>query len=297
MDGHTRILTLKNGYHVWTRQVGTGSIPVLILHGGPGATHEYLEALADHLPLDRVRLYFYDQLGSFHSDQPADPALWHIERFRDEVNEVRAALGLERFILFGQSWGGMLAIEYALLYPEQLMGVVISNMVASVASYVRHLNELRAALPAAMQEEMAEYEAHENFTHPRYLEIMDVLYRRHLCRLEEWPAGVTRSLLRINMDVYGTMQGPNEFFVTGTFKDWDRWEDLPSIIVPTLLMVGAYDTMDPADVLEMGQRIPGAETVVCPNGSHIAMWDDPAHYFPPLEAFFDRAAEMEKTNR
>ncbi len=293
MDGQTRIITLKNGYHVWTRQVGTGAIPVLLLHGGPGATHEYMEALAEYLPLDRVRLYFYDQLGSYHSDQPTDAGLWTIERFRDEVNEVRQVLGLERFILFGQSWGGLLAIEYALHYPEQLMGVVISNMVASIQAYVRHLNALRAELPVSMQEEMTEYEAAEQFTHPRYLEIMDVLYRRHLCRLDAWPAAVSRSLARINMDVYGTMQGPNEFLVTGTFKDWDRWDDLASIQVPALLMVGAHDTMDPADVIEMGRRIPGSETVVCPDGSHIAMWDDPGHYFPPLEAFIIRRAEAE----
>lgn len=146
VQGHTRIIALKNGYHVWTRRVGSGAIPILVLHGGPGATHEYLEPLADHLPLEQVCLYFYDQLGSYHSDQPADLSLWTIERFREEVHEVREALGLTRFMLLGQSWGGLLAIEYALKYPESLMGVVISNMVASVRSYGAYLNQLRGPL-------------------------------------------------------------------------------------------------------------------------------------------------------
>ncbi len=291
MDGHTRILTLANGYHVWTRQVGHGPTPVLLLHGGPGATHEYLENLAQYLPLDECTLYYYDQLGSFHSDQPHDPDLWNVERFLGEVNEVRQLLGLDRFVLYGQSWGGMLAQEYALHYPEQLQGVVISNMVASIRDYVRHLTALRQQLDPALQDEMAQYELAQNYFHPRYLEIMDVLYRRHLCRLPDWPAAVTRSFARMAYDVYGSMQGPNEFVVTGTFKDWDRWEDLHRISVPTLLLVGAHDTMDPASVEEMGRRIPDAETVVCPNGSHLAMWDDPDHYFPPLIRFLRRTGQ------
>ena len=291
MDGHTRILTLQNGYHVWTRQVGRGPTPVLLLHGGPGATHEYLENLADYIPLDEFTLYYYDQLGSFHSDQPDDFGLWTVERFRNEVNEVRQSLGLERFILYGQSWGGMLAQEYALCYPEQLQGVVISNMVASIQDYVRYLSVLRQQLPPALQEEMAAFERAEDYFNPRYLEIMDLLYRRHLCRLSEWPAAVNRSLARMAYDVYGTMQGPNEFLVTGTFKNWDRWEDLHRIQVPTLLLVGAHDTMDPESVKDMGRRIPNAETVVCPSGSHLAMWDDPDHYFPPLIRFLRRVGQ------
>lgn len=291
MNGQTRILTLDNGYHVWTHQVGHGPTPVLLLHGGPGTTHEYLENLAAYLPRDEFTLFFYDQLGSFHSDQPVDATLWTVERFRGEVDEVRRQLGLERFVLYGQSWGGLLAIEYALQYPEHLKGLVISNMVASIPDYVRYLHLLREQLDPAVQEEMASFEAHEDYFNPRYLELMDILYRRHLCRLKEWPDAVTRSFERIAYDVYGTMQGPNEFVVTGTFKDWDRWEDLHRIQRPTLLLVGAHDTMDPASVEEMGRRIPEAETVVCPDGSHLALWDDPDHYFPPLLAFLRRVGQ------
>lgn len=285
MEGHTRIVTLESGYHVWTRQVGWGSIPVLLLHGGPGATHEYLEILTQYLKPDEFSLFFYDQLGSYHSDQPHDPSLWTIERFRSEVNEVRRALGLDRFILYGQSWGGMLATEYALTFPEQLQGVVISNMVASISDYVRRLTLLRQQMDPALQSQMLEFEARADYFNPRYVEIMDVLYRRHLCRLKEWPPAVTRSFERIAQEVYGSMQGPNEFVVTGTFKDWDRWDDLHRIRVPALLLVGAHDTMDPESVRDMGRRIPNAETVVCPDGSHLAMWDDPDHYFPPLLRF------------
>lgn len=287
LDGHSRIVPVDHGYHVWTRQVGYGPLSILTLHGGPGATHEYLEVLTDYLPPDQYTIYFYDQLGSFHSDQPSDPGLWTIERFRDEVDTVRKALGLDHFVLFGQSWGGMLAIEYALQYPEQLQGVIISNMVASVSDYVRHLNILRRQLPRSLQEEMDQFESAEDYTHPRYVEIMDTLYARHLCRLPEWPPAITRSFQRMAMDVYGSMQGPNEFVVTGTFKNWDRWKDLHRISVPALLLVGAHDTMDPASVQEMGRLIPQATSVVCPNGSHLAMWDDPSHYFPALRQFLE----------
>jgi proline iminopeptidase len=286
LNGHSHIITISHGHHLWTRQVGTGPTPILTLHGGPGATHEYLEVLTAELPLDQYTLFFYDQLGSYYSDQPDDLNLWQVERFRDEVDEVRQALGLSRFVLFGQSWGGMLAIEYALAYPQHLSGLVISNMTYSIPDYVRYFNQLRQQLAPALQEEMARFESCADYFHPRYLEIMDILYGRHLCRLPKpWPAAVERSLSRINLDVYGTMQGPNEFVVTGRFQHWDRWDDLTQIDRQTLLLVGAHDTMDPASIRAMAARMPHAQAVVCPEGSHLAMWDDPAHYFPPLRAF------------
>ncbi|MHB1955281.1 MAG: proline iminopeptidase-family hydrolase [Sulfobacillus sp.] len=285
MEGRSKLIELQNGYRVWTRQVGTGEMPILLLHGGPGANHEYLECLKDHIPLDRFRLYFYDQLGSYFSDQPDDETLWTVQRFCDEVDEVRQALGVEQMILFGQSWGGMLAIEYALKYGPHLKGLVISNMVASIQSYVKHLNLLRSCLPQSAQDEMAFYETTQEYTHPRYLAIMDGLYKEHLCRLDPWPMAVVRSFEHLNPEVYETMQGPNEFFVTGTFKDWDRWGDLDKIAIPSLLIGGRHDTMNPDDVLHMAHRMPDAQAVICPLGSHMAMWDDPEHYYPPLLDF------------
>lgn len=292
-SGRSRILEVPGGHHVWTRRVGDGPLQMLTLHGGPGSTHEYLEVLERHLDPDRggpaVAFYYYDQLGSYYADQPEDLSLWTVERFREEVEAVRKALGLDRFVLYGQSWGGMLAIEYALAYQDHLAGLVISNMTASMASYVAHLKTLRAALPAEVERRLVEFESRDDYFNPIYEELLvSNLYTRHLCRLDPWPDAVVRGLQRISMPVYTTMQGPNEFVVTGNFAGWDRWDRLSEIEVPTLLLVGRHDTMDPADIEEMGRRMPRAEVAVLENGSHLAMWDDEDAYFEALEGFLMR---------
>lgn len=286
VSAESRIIDLSGGYHVWTRRVGTGDVKVLLLHGGPGSSHEYLENFENHLPPAGVELYFYDQLGSFGSDQPDDKSLWSVDRFREEVEEVRKALSLDDFFLVGQSWGGMLGIEYALQYQRHLRGLVISNMTASIGSYLRYLHVLRNLLPAELVRTMESYEAKGDFSHPEYEEIVfGNLYRQHLCRLDPWPDAVVRGLSHINPQVYNTMQGPNEFVVTGNFKNWDRWDDLKKISVPTLLLGGRHDTMDPDDIVEMGRRIEGSRVAILENGSHLAMWDDEKAYFGHLLAF------------
>ena len=292
-EGSSRILEIPGGYHVWTRKMGEGPVKMLTLHGGPGANHEYLEVLEQHMDPSRggpaVEFYYYDQLGSYYADQPDDPSLWNVARFRDEVEAVRTALGLDRFILYGQSWGGMLAIEYALQYQEHLAGLVISNMTASIRSYVDHLQKLRQKLPADIQRRLAEFEAREDYFNPAYEELLvSSLYNQHLCRLDPWPEAVVRGFERIAMPVYMTMQGPNEFVVTGNFAGWDRWDRLSEIRVPTLLLVGRHDTMDPADIEEMGRRMPAGSVAILEQGSHLAMWDDEAAYFRALEDFLRR---------
>ncbi|MFS0576668.1 proline iminopeptidase-family hydrolase [Sporosarcina sp. 179-K 3D1 HS] len=286
MTGRTKIIPITGGYHVWTRKVGDSPIKILLLHGGPGSTHEYLESFQDYLPDAGIEIYFYDQLGSYHSDQPDDPSLWTIERFREEVEEVRLALGLEQFYLFGSSWGGFLAIEYALKYQKHLKGLIISNMTASIPSYVKKINELRNALPVEIIKKLEKYENEEDYQNPEYEELLhEHLYSKHICRLDPWPDSVVRGLSHINPQVYNTMQGPNEFVVTGTFKDWDRWDDLHRITVPTLLLGAKYDTMAVEDKEEMGRRIPNSRVAICPNGSHLAMWDDADNYFDYIKDF------------
>ncbi|MGC8488732.1 MAG: proline iminopeptidase-family hydrolase [Clostridia bacterium] len=292
-EGSSRILEIPGGYHVWTRKMGEGPVKMLTLHGGPGANHEYLEVMEQHLDPSRggpaVEFYYYDQLGSYYADQPDDPSLWNVARFRDEVEAVRTALGLDRFILYGQSWGGMLAIEYALQYQEHLAGLVISNMTASIRSYVDHLQKLRQKLPAAIQRRLTGFENRKDYFNPEYQELLvSSLYNQHLCRLDPWPEAVVRGFERIAMPVYMTMQGPNEFVVTGNFAAWDRWDRLSEIRVPTLLLVGRHDTMDPADIEEMGRRMPAATVAILEQGSHLAMWDDEAAYFRVLEDFLRR---------
>lgn len=284
----SRIITLKSGHHVWTRRVGDspdGRPPVLLLHGGPGCTHECFECFESHLPQAGYTFYYYDQLGSYFSDQPEDRSLWNVERFREEVEEVRQALGLANFYLYGQSWGGMLAMEYALKYQDRLKAVVISNMTASIPSYVKHINELRERMPADVVAMMRRCEAEERFDDPEYQKNLTELYNRHLCRVVPWPEPLARMFTHMADAVYNTMQGNNEFVVTGNFAKWDRWADIHQIRVPALLLVGRHDTMRVSDIEEMGRRIPRARVAVCESGSHCAMWDDEEAYFAHLLAF------------
>src|SRR5712692_2817126 len=207
-----RLIPVDGKYNVWTKRVGSGRINMLTLHGGPGVTHEYFECFEDFLPQQGIEFYYYDQLGSAYSDQPDDPSLWTVERFREEVEQVRAALGLENFYLYGQSWGGLLAIEYALKYQRHLKGLIISNMAASWASYVDYINELRRKLPPHVIQVLENYEAKGEYEAPEYQEVLlKELYAKHICRLDPWPDPVERTFRHLNPKVYNTMQGPSEF--------------------------------------------------------------------------------------
>ncbi|HEY7573941.1 MAG TPA: proline iminopeptidase-family hydrolase, partial [Thermoanaerobaculia bacterium] len=244
-----RLIPVDGKYRVWTKKVGSGKIKLLTLHGGPGGTHEYFECFEDFLPQRGIEFYYYDQLGSDYSDQPQDPSLWTIERFREEVEQVRRGLGLEQFYLLGHSWGGMLGIEYVLKYPQHVKGFVLSNMSASIQSYVEYVGKLRAALPKEVLAVLELYEAKGDYEAPEYQEAMfGYVYSRHLCRLDPWPDPVQRLFKHLAKPVYNTMQGPNEFVVTGTLKGWDRWKDLPKISVPTLVVGARYDEMSLEDI-------------------------------------------------
>ena len=287
VDNGVRMVPVMGGkYHVWTQRIGSGAVKVLLLHGGPGASHDYLVNFADHLPQAGYELYFYDQLGSWHSDQPDDPSLWTVDRFREEVEEVRRDLGLDDFVLVGHSWGGMLAIEYALKYQQHLRGLVISDMVASIPRYVAGVNRLLQEMPADQRAILEKYEAGGDYDNPEYQEVLfGQLYAQHICRLDPWPKPLQDAFDHLNTQVYNTMQGPSEFTVTGNFKDWDRMDDLAKITVPTLLIVGRYDTMQVPDIEEMNRRLSDSRMVVCENGSHMCNWDDEDAYFSGLLKF------------
>ena len=282
-----RMIPVVGGkYRVWTKRIGRGETKVLALHGGPGFTHEYLESLEDFLPGAGYELYYYDQLGCGNSDHPDDDSLWTVARYRREVEEVRAGLGLTDFVLYGHSWGGMLAQEYALIHGRHLKAVVISDMTASIESYVAHINQLRKKLPAEVRAVMDRYEAKGEYGAPEYQEVlMDQVYRRHICRLDPWPEPMMRSFAHANEKIYNLMQGPSEFTVTGNFKNWNRWADLHKINVPTLLIVGRYDTMSRDDIERMGRLIPRSRVTVCDNGSHCCHFDDQETYFKHLLGF------------
>jgi proline iminopeptidase len=282
-----RMIPVVGGrYRVWTKRIGRGGTKVLALHGGPGFDHQDLESLEDFIPGAGYELYYYDQLGCGNSDRPDDDALWTVDRYRKEVEEVRAGLGLTDFVLYGHSWGGMLAQEYAITHQKHLKAVVISDMTASIKSYVTHINELRKALPAEIRAVMDKYEAKGEYDAPEYQKvIMEQLYRRHICRLDPWPEPLNMSFTNVNEKIYNLMQGPSEFTVTGNFKNWDRWGDLHKIGAPTLLIVGKYGTMSEQDIRKMGRLIPKSRVAVCENGSHCCHFDDQAAYFKHLLRF------------
>jgi proline iminopeptidase len=284
--GGVKMVPVDGKYSVWTKKVGNYATKMLTLHGGPGVTHEYFECFEDFLPQEGIEFYYYDQLGSAYSDQPKDKSLWNVDRFRDEVEQVRVALGLRNYYLFGQSWGGMLGIEYALKYENHLKALIISNMTASIYSYVRYVNELRQKFPRKVVEIWEKYEAAGRYNAPEYEEAMfKNFYMKHLCTTNPWPEPFARAFKHLNTDVYNTMQGPNEFVVTGNYKQWNRWNDLKNIRIPTLLIVGRKDTMSVEDIQKMGRLIPNSRVVVCENGSHICMYDDQQTYFSELIRF------------
>ena len=286
------ISTPDGEFRVWTQRVGDNpDVKVLLLHGGPGATHEYLANFAEHLPAAGFEIYFYDQLGSGRSDHPDEPDLWELDRFVDEVEQVRRALGLDRsnLVLFGQSWGGILAMEYALHHQEHLKGLVVSNMMSSCPAYNAYANEV--LMPAMDQSVLAEikgFEARDATGDPRYGELlMEHHYVHHVLRRPagEWPEPVTRSFADINPQIYVSMQGPSELGLSGKLSDWDRTDDLVRIDVPTLVIGARHDTMDPAFMRMMAGRFPKGRYLECPDGSHLAMWDDTNTYFDGLIAF------------
>jgi proline iminopeptidase len=273
-------------YKVWTKKLGSGRVKVLLLHGGPGFSHEYLEALESFLPQAGIEMYYYDQLGCNNSDQPDDTSLWTLARYTEEVEEVRRALGLEHFVLYGHSWGGILALEYALTYPRHLRGLVISNMTAGTQAYLKRTAALKLQLPPDSLARLRALEATANYDAPEYQRIMmEELYPQMLCRTKPWPEPVSRAFRHVNEKIYNFMQGKSEFLVTGNLKDWERWDRLPEIKVKALTMGAQYDEMDPEDLKKMATLVPNASYAFCPNGSHLCLWDDQEIYFKHLLTF------------
>jgi proline iminopeptidase len=286
--------TAYGRYKVWTKRIGNNPrLRMLLLHGGPGATHEYLEACDSFLPAAGVEYYYYDQLGSAWSDQPDEPSLWELDRFVDEVEQVRRALGLgkDNFVLYGQSWGGILAIEYALRHQEHLRALVISNMMADVPAYNRYAEEV--LMPEMDQAKLADIKAMEasgDTENPRYMELLvEQHYIHHVLRMpvEDWPNPVQRAFAAINPAIYVSMQGPSELGISADAKlaKWSRFDDLAGITVPTLVIGARYDTMDPAYMERMAERLPAGRHLHCPEGSHLAMYDDQQTYYAGLVDF------------
>jgi len=281
------ITTPKGTFNVWTKRFGNNpKTKILLLNGGPGATHEYFECLESFLPQEGIEFIYYDQLGCGNSDNPRDTSMWSLPRYVEEVEQVRKALNLNKdnFYLLGHSWGGILAAEYAFKYQQNLKGLIISNMMMSCPAYGRYADEVLAKqLKPEVLAEIRQIEAKKDFANPRYMGLLEPnFYAQHLCRIVPNPEPVTRAMSKINQSLYVTMQGPSEFGISGKLVNWDRITDLPKLTIPVLSIGGSYDTMDPAHMAWIATQVKNGNSLICPNGSHMAMYDDQQVYMAGL---------------
>jgi proline-specific peptidase len=274
------------GGRVWYRSVGEGGTPLLCLHGGPGFTHHYLEAM--EALADRRRVIFYDQLGCGNADRPDDPSLWTVDRFVEELAQVRAALGLRELHLFGSSWGGMLAMQYVLDRSPELRSLILCGSPASMIRWAADCAELLAAQPAEVRQVIQEHEDAGFTACPEYQSAILGFYRAHVCRLTPWPAGLERSFAEAGYQVYNTMNGPSEFTVTGTLKTWDVMDRLGEIRVPALLVGGRYDECRPAHLEEMHRRIAGSQLAIIEDASHLCFAEQPQAFTRLVNTFLAR---------
>lgn len=281
-------------FKVWTKTVGNNpKIKVLLLHGGPGLTHECFESFDGYFPQESIEYIYYDQLGSYYSDQPNDNRLWTNERFVEEVEQVRKALKLDNtnFYLLGQSWGGILAMEYALKYQKNLKGLIISNMMASAPAYNKYAEQvLGPQLDPKVFNQIKEFEKNKDYANPKYMDLlMNFYYTEHILRfpVAQWPESINRAFKHLNPNVYVYMQGPSEFGITGSasLKDWDITSKLKTLTVPTLAIGSKYDTMDPEHMKWISKEVKNGRFLFCPNGSHLSQYDDQKHYFPGIIQF------------
>ena len=289
------IETPKGKFNVWTKRFGNNpKIKLLLLNGGPGATHEYFECFENFLPAEGIEIIYYDQLGCGNSENPNDVALWDLGRYVEEVEQVRKALNLDatNFYLLGHSWGGILAMEYALKYQHNMKGLIISNMMSSCPEYGKYAYEVLAKqMDPKILAELNQIEATKDFSNPRYMELLiPNFYEKHILRFpaKDWPEPVNRSMGKLNQSLYVTMQGPSEFGISGKLEQWDRKADLKNIAIPTLVIGAKYDTMDPKHMEEMSKLVQNGTFLFCPKGSHMDFYDDQKVYFDGLIPFLKK---------
>ena len=277
------IETPAGTYNVWTKKVGDHpTVKVLLLHGGPAMTTEYMECFGDYLPQEGYEMYYYHQLGSYLSDQPDRDELWTVERFVEEVEQVRLALGLtkENGYLVGNSWGTILGLQYALKYQDNIKALIAGNMQGSFPEYAAYNAHLRSKMPASLIERLIAFEDAADYRNEDYLKIVvDAYYRKHICRMEPFPDGFERAMAHVNGEIYELMQGPSEFMPGGRLANWDVTDELKNIHIPTLMIGATYDSMDPKAIEKMANLVQNGRYLHCPDGSHLAMWDDPEPFF------------------
>lgn len=282
-EGYVKV----EGGRVWYRIVGAGrGIPLLTLHGGPGAPHDYLQPL-EGLARERP-VIFYDQLGCGRSDRPASKSLWKVARFVRELAEVRRALRLERVHILGQSWGTMLATDYMLTRPAGVASVIFADPAISIPRWIADANRLRRNLPKEVQATLRRHEKDGDTSCIEYEAASFEFYRRHVCRLHPWPRPLHEMLRRIGNEVYNAMWGPNEFVATGTLKDYDRSARLAEIAVPALFICGRYDEATPESTAFYARKMARAEMVVFEKSAHMPHLEETPKYLRVVRDFLRR---------
>jgi proline iminopeptidase len=288
------IETPKGKFKVWTKRYGNNpKIKLLLLNGGPGMSHEYFECMESFLPKEGIEFIYYDQLGTGFSDNPNDTTMWDLPRYVEEVEQVRVALHLNKdnFYLLGHSWGGILGMQYALKYQQNMKGLIVSNMMASCPKYGEYSKVLEKQMNPEVLKTIKELEAKKDYANPKYMELlMANFYNQHILRkpVNKWPEPVTRSMGRLNQSLYITMQGPSELGISGKLTNWDVSKELKNITIPTLVVGAKYDTMDPDYMKWMATQFPKGNYLYCANGSHMSLYDDQHTYMNGLIDFLKK---------
>jgi L-proline amide hydrolase len=284
--------------NTWYRVVGdlkSGKTPIMVLHGGPGAGHNYCEPIADLIAQTGRAAVLYDQIGCGNSTHlpNAPKEFWTPELFMKELVLLTKHLGIsDNYAIVGQSWGGMLGMQFAITQPAGLKAIVIADSPASMEVWVSEANKLRKQLPPEVEATLLKHEAAETTEDPEYVAAVDVFYARHLCRIPQ-PPSVVASFEQMSADptVYHTMNGPSEFHVIGSLKTWDIRKDLGKISIPTLLVSGQYDEATPAMVEEINKLIPGSKWELFPESSHMPHVEEPARFKRIVSEFLDSATK------
>lgn len=296
-NGGVKMITIetpKGKFNVWTKRIGNNpKMKLLLLNGGPGMSHEYFECMESFLPAEGIEFIYYDQLGTGFSDNPNDTAMWDLPRYVEEVEQVRKALHLDKnnFYLLGHSWGGILGMQYALKYQDNLKGLIVSNMMASCPKYGEYSKVLEKQMNPDVLKVIKDLESKKDYTNPKYMELlMENFYNQHILRqpVKNWPEPVNRSSARINSSLYITMQGPSELGISGKLTNWDVSKQLPNITIPTLVVGAKYDTMDPEYMKWMATQFKNGSYLYCANGSHMSLYDDQETYFKGLIDFIKK---------
>jgi proline iminopeptidase len=297
-SGNVKMIAIQSmgkQFKVWTKRVGNNpKVKILLLNGGPGGTHEYFQCFENFLPQEGIEFIYYDQLGCGNSDNPDDTAYWDLNRFVEEVEQVRTALNIDKnnFYLLGHSWGGILAMQYALKYQSNLKGLVISNMMSSCPDYDKYAeNVLSKQFDPVVLDSVMAMEKRGDFNNTNYMGLLvPNFYEKHILRLPaaEWPDPVNRAFAKMNKSLYVTMQGPSEFGISGRLENWDVSKQLSTILVPTLVIGAQHDTMDPEHMKWMSTQFKNGTYLYCEKGSHMAMYDDQETYFKGLINYINK---------